>query len=83
MGLVENIPDLDPEHVGLSVVSISDNLTLIPTPPLSRASTPHSGNRHGFLSAYFTEMHQRRKEVKSFINDKDFLQTRILFYIFI
>lgn len=32
MGLVENIPDLDPEHVGLSVVSISDNLTLIPTP---------------------------------------------------
>lgn len=81
-GLVENIPDLDPEHVGLSVVSISDNLTLIPL--LSRASTPHSGNRHGFLSAYFTEMlNQGRQEVKSFINDKDFLQIQILFYIFI
>lgn len=81
---MENIADLDPEHVGLSVVSTSDNLTLIPTTPLSGASTPHSGNRHGFLSAYFTEMlHLGRKEVKSFINDKDFLQTRILFYIFI
>lgn len=81
-GLVENIPDLDLEHVGLSVVSISDNLTLIR--PLSRALTPHSGDRHGFLSAYFTEMlNQGRKEVKSFINDKDFLQIQILFYIFI